>query len=114
MPKSINDWLAEGESLYDTAVGEYHELEAQLTELEQRLGDKIIEVNRLAAVIQKPALPPRNAVGLSGAGLNGAPVVTGTVIDSPNGTHVAGVAPGSVPASPRTIAQALQGKGLGR
>ena len=111
MAKSIDDWLAEGEALYDGAVGEYRELEAQITDLEQRLADKLAEVNRLAGVIQKPPLQPRAGGGMS----NGSHVVTGTVID-PAGAHnpVAGVAPGSVPASPRTIAQALQGKGLGR
>lgn len=113
MPKSINDWLAEGESLYDAALSEYHDLEAQLSDLERRLTDKVLEVNRIAAVVHKPTLAARAAA--PGAPANGMPpVVTGTVVDGVANGHVAGIGPGAVPASPRTIAQALQGKGLGR
>ena len=54
--KSLNDWLQEGESLYDAALAEYQQLEAQLDELEARLAAKRAEVNQIAQVVGKPAI----------------------------------------------------------
>lgn len=94
MNKSFRDWLTEGEQLYNAAVAEFQQLEAQLAELEQRLVGKKAEVNQIAQVIGKPA------VAESGNNRR----LTAEIID-----------PGqNVPNSPATIARALTGRGLGR
>lgn len=94
MNKSFRDWLTEGEQLYNAAVAEFQQLEAQLAELEQRLVGKKAEVNQIAQVIGKPP------VAESGNNRR----LTAEIID-----------PGqNVPNSPATIARALTGRGLGR
>lgn len=94
MNKSFRDWLTEGEQLYNAAVAEFQQLEAQLAELEQRLVGKKAEVNQIAQVIGKP---PVAEAGNSRR-------LTAEIID-----------PGqNVPNSPATIARALTGRGLGR
>jgi ABC-type transporter Mla subunit MlaD len=91
--KSLSEWLAEGEQLFAESMTEFHELESQLADLEQRLSAKHAEVNRLAQIIGKPAVEGRK-------------VVTAQLVD--NSTTQA------IPNSPATIARALQGRGLGR
>ena len=54
MSKSIKDWLSEGETIYDAAMGEYQALEAQIIELEQKLAIKREEVNIIADKLGKP------------------------------------------------------------
>lgn len=54
MSKSFNEWLREGEQLYDEAFREYQGIEQQLDELEQRLAAKQEEVNQIAQIIGKP------------------------------------------------------------
>ena len=54
MPNSFQEWLQQGEALYNTAVREYHDIEQQLSELEARLVEKQNEVNQIAQVIGKP------------------------------------------------------------
>ena len=97
MPKSIQEWLSEGEELYTTTLAEYHELEGQIAELEQRLAAKHTEVNKLAQIIGKPPVEGRK-------------VVTGQVVGGPGDPS----AVGSIPAAHQTIARALSGRGLGR
>ena len=91
--KSLNDWLAEGEAIYDAALAEYQQLEAQLDELESRLAAKRAEVNQIAQVVGKP--PIENSQRL-----------TAQLVDD--------TGPQSVPNSPATIARALTGRQLGR
>ena len=91
--KSLNDWLQEGEALYDAALAEYQQLEAQLDELEARLAAKRAEVNQIAQVVGKPAI--ENSQRL-----------TAQLVDDHG--------PQSVPNSPATIARALTGRQLGR
>ena len=93
MTKSLNDWLAEGEALYNAALAEYQQLEAQLDELEARLAAKRAEVNQIAQVVGKP--PIENSQRL-----------TAQLVDD--------TGPQSVPNSPATIARALTGRQLGR
>ena len=38
--KSFKDWLSEGEQLYATTLREYQAIEAQLDELEAKLGTR--------------------------------------------------------------------------
>ena len=54
VPKSIQEWIQEGEELYNASLSEFHALEAQLEELEARLAAKQSEVNRIAGIIGKP------------------------------------------------------------
>jgi hypothetical protein len=56
VPKTLREWLQEGEILYEAAVREVHALEAQLAELEARLAEKTHEANQIAQVIGKPSL----------------------------------------------------------
>src|SRR5947209_1825862 len=53
---SFQQWLQQGEMLYQSALKEFHAIETQLDELEQRLVSKQAEVNQIAAVIGKPAI----------------------------------------------------------
>lgn len=99
--KSITDWLSEGDQLFGETLAEYHELESQLAELEDRLSEKYTEVNKLASIIGKPPVEGRKIVT---AQLLGGPPI-------PGGHEGNGHA---IPNSPATIARALQGRGLGR
>ncbi len=91
MAKSLQEWLSEGESLYNEAFKQFQDLEAQLEELEGRLTAKREEVNQIAAVIGKPAVEAKRRAAVQ-------------IIDAQ--------APGSIPASRNTIAKALTGRGL--
>jgi hypothetical protein len=91
--KSLHDWLAEGETLYNAALAEYHHLETQLDEMEARLAAKKAEVNQIAQVVGKPHVESNRRL-------------TAQLVDD-HGPH-------SVPNSPATIARALTGRGLGR
>ncbi len=54
MSKSFQEWLGEGEQLYDEAFREYQSIEQQLDDLEHRLAAKQAEVNQIAGIIGKP------------------------------------------------------------
>jgi hypothetical protein len=60
--KTLQEWLGEGDQLYDAALKEYRSLEAQLDELENRLTAKQAEVNQIAQVIGKPPVEPARKV----------------------------------------------------
>lgn len=92
MSKSFKDWLNEGESLYNAALGEYQSLENQIMDLEQKLAIKRDEVNEIAKVIGKD------------------PVETSRRLSA---EIVERGQPNSVPNSPNTIARALTGRGFG-
>src|SRR5271155_4334015 len=55
-PASIQSWLAQGEALYNAAVKDFRDLEAQLESLEAKLIAKQSEVNQIAQVIGKPPI----------------------------------------------------------
>ena len=93
MSKSLNDWLKEGEQLYNEAMSEYQSIEAQLDELEVKLAAKKNELNQIAQVIGKPPVEGQRRL-------------TAQLVDEQG--------PNSVPNSPATIARALTGRGLGR
>ncbi|MEO6434834.1 MAG: hypothetical protein ABIP55_03610 [Tepidisphaeraceae bacterium] len=93
MTKSLQDWLHEGEALYNASLAEYQNIEQQLDELEARLAAKKAELNQIAQVVGKP--PVESSRRLSAE-----------LIDQHG--------PNSVPNSPATIARALTGRGLGR
>ena len=93
MTKSLQEWLHEGEALYESALAEYQALEGQLDELEARLAAKREEVNQIAQVVGKPPVEPTRRLAAE-------------LVDA--------TGPNSVPNSPATIARALTGRGLGR
>ena len=94
MSKSLQEWLSEGETLYNAALKEYQGLETQLEELEAKLAAKKAELNQIAQVVGKPPVESARRV------------VTAELVDAHG--------PNSVPNSPATIARALTGRGLGR
>jgi len=91
--KSFKEWLSEGESLYATAMSEYHSLETQIAELEQRILVKRDEINEIARVIGKEQLDTSKRLAAE-------------VVERGQ--------PNSVPNSPNTIARALTGRAFGR
>ena len=54
MSGNFQEWLQQGDALYQASLKEYHDLEAQLDELESKLVAKQAEVNQIAQVIGKP------------------------------------------------------------
>ena len=113
MSKSINDWLAEGEGLYDGALAEYKELEAQRSELKKRMEEKMEQVNRIAVVIGKPQIELRSRSSSSSSSSSssgsGSPI-SATVIDSRTSQQK----PVTMMNTANTIARALQGREIGR
>ena len=66
MTKSLQEWLHEGEALYESALAEYQALEGQLDELEARLAAKREEVNQIAQVVGKPPVEPTRRLAATG------------------------------------------------
>ena len=91
---SFQDWLRQGEQLYDAALRDFHALEAQIAELETRLAAKQAEVNEISRVIGKPQVEGNRRLS--------AQLVSAEVVDVPDRT------PNSN--SNATIARALTGK----
>ena len=91
--KSIKDWLAEGEGIYNAALDEYQQLEAQIMDLEGKLAAKREEVNVIAEKLGKQPIETNRRLSAE-------------IVDRG--------APNSVPNSPSTIARALTGRGFGR
>ena len=56
MASNFQTWLSQGDSLYQTALKEFHAIETQLDELEGKLLSKQAEVNQIAAVLGKPTV----------------------------------------------------------
>jgi len=102
MAKTIEEWLQEGAGLYDTALGEYRQLEAQIAELQQQRSAKRIEVNQLARVIGKPQV-------------EGEPASAAAAVDhGPAVEVIEPGSPGSVPNTRSSIARALTGQSMRR
>ena len=93
MSKSLQEWLQQGEHLYNEALKEYQHIEAQLDDLEAKLAAKKAEVNQIAQVVGKPPVESSRRL-------------TAQLVEEHG--------PNSVPNSPATIARALTGRGLGR
>jgi hypothetical protein len=56
--KSVREWLAEGEALYQASMQEYQDLQEQLADLEAKIEAKREEINQVAHVVGKPPLDP--------------------------------------------------------
>src|SRR5205085_2821411 len=53
---NFQQWVQQGDSIYQTALKEFHAIEGQLDELEGKLLTKQAEVNQIAAVLGKPTV----------------------------------------------------------
>lgn len=93
MSKSFQEWINEGEQLYDTAFREYQSIEKQLDELERQLAAKQMEVNQIAQIIGKPPVEGNRRL-------------TAQIIEPDRQQQNAG--------SPAAIARALTGQQVGR
>jgi hypothetical protein len=93
MARTIQDWMHEGDELYESTMRDCENLESQIRDLEQRLADKHDEVNRLAQILGEPLAH------------NGRRVTAQIVEDT---------ASQAVVNSPVSIARALSGRGLAR
>jgi hypothetical protein len=51
---AIQQWLLQGETLYESAMSDYRGIETQLVDLEAKLAEKRMEVNQIAHLIGKP------------------------------------------------------------
>jgi hypothetical protein len=92
---NFQDWLQQGDALYQAALRDYHAIEAQLDELEMKLAAKQAEVNQIAQVIGKPAVESTR---------RNSQMVTGTeIIDLPERAPTGA-------GSNASIARALTGK----
>ena len=103
---NFQDWLKQGESLYQAALKEFHDYEAQLADLETRLAAKQAEVNQIAQMIGKPAVESTRSANIGN--VVGGQLATTTaggidIIDAPSDR----VPPAGSNAS---IARALTGK----
>ena len=96
MAGNFQEWLNQGEALYQAALKDYHAIEAQLDDLESKLVAKQAEVNQIAQVIGKP--PVEGTRRLS------AQLVAADVIDVPDRSSPTGAG------SNASIARALTGK----
>ena len=100
---NFQDWLKQGESLYQAALKEFHDVEAQLAELESRLIAKQAEVNQIAQMIGKPAVESTRSGHVGSAGQLATTSGGVEIIDAPTDR----VPPAGSNAS---IARALTGK----
>ncbi len=91
---AFQQWLQQGEHLYNEALRECQEIERQIAELEARLVDKQGEANQIAQIIGKPVVDgsrrlcaqlvaaeviyiPADRVGTPGSNANIARALTG-------------------------------------
>ena len=94
MASSFQEWLQQGEHLYNTSLREYHDIERQLIDLEARLGEKQNEVNQIAQIIGKPMVEGNRRLS--------AQLVSAEIIEAPERTPT--------PGANANIARALTGK----
>ena len=95
MAGNFQEWLQQGEALYQAALKEYHSIEAQLDDLEARLVAKQAEVNQIAQVIGRPPVE-------GGRRMGGQLVPAADIIDVPTERQPSN--------SNASIARALTGK----
>ena len=91
---TFQEWLQQGENLYNSALREYHDMERQLAELEAKLAEKQNEVNQVAQIIGKPLVEGNRRLS--------AQLVSAELVEAPHHTPPAG--------STANIARALTGK----
>ena len=104
MAANFNEWLQQGEALYQAALKDYHAIEAQLEDLESKLVAKQAEVNQIAQVIGKAPVEGNRRPGGGNGG--GGQIVAAEVIDVIGG----GPSDRQSTSSNASIARALTGK----
>ncbi|HEX8911767.1 MAG TPA: hypothetical protein VF796_05365 [Humisphaera sp.] len=102
---TLQSWLSQGEQLYSAALAEFHALEAQLDELEQKLAAKQAEVNQIAQIINKPPVEQRRHNGVIQAEVMDEPTPAAHRLPIP-----AAMATPQTNSANATIARALTGK----
>lgn len=100
MAGNFQEWLQQGEALYQAALKEYHSIEAQLEELESKRVAKQAEVNQIAQVIGRAPVEGNRPPGTQ--------LVAADVIDFPSERQTGGG--GGAGSSNASIARALTGK----
>ena len=91
---AFQEWLQQGEHLYNNSLREYHDIERQIADLEAQLGAKQNEVNQIAQIIGKPMVEGNRRLS--------AQLVSGEIIDLPERIPT--------PGANANIARALTGK----
>lgn len=81
MTITIQQWLQQGEALYQNALKEFSALESQFDELEGRLLAKQAEINQIAGILGKPTVEASRR-GTNGHAIIPAPVIPHIVEDS--------------------------------
>src|ERR1700736_4776651 len=79
-PRTFQQWLAQGETLYLAMLKECQAIEAQIAELEGRLCARQAEVNQIAKVIGKPTMEGNRRLS--------AQLITSYPADPPNSSTV--------------------------
>src|SRR5690242_13763263 len=71
----FQQWLQQGETLYQNALKEFHHIESQLEELDARLAAKLTELNQIASILGKAPIEStrRLSAQLVAAPANGVP-----------------------------------------
>ncbi len=71
----FQQWLQQGEALYQNALKEFHHIESQLEELDARLAAKLTELNQIASILGKAPIEStrRLSAQLVAAPANGVP-----------------------------------------
>jgi hypothetical protein len=105
---NLQAWLSQGEQLYNAALAEFHALESQLEELEQKLAAKQTEVNQIAQIINKPPVEQRRHSVLQAEVIDDHPAVQRLPVPATPAAAAAAAAPTN--SSNATIARALTGK----
>ena len=54
--RSVKDWLGEGEALYGALVQEFQNIQQQMSDMEQLIAEKKLEVDQLAQLIGRPGM----------------------------------------------------------
>jgi hypothetical protein len=110
---NFQDWLKQGESLYQAALKEFHDYEAQLGELESRLVAKQAEVNQIAQMIGKPMVESSRSAHLgTGGSSSSSSSAGGHLATTSGGVEIIDAPSDRLPpvGSNASIARALTGK----
>lgn len=102
MAGNFQEWLQQGDALYQAALKEYHAIESQLDDLEAKRVAKQAEVNQIAQVIGKPPVEGNRRLS--------AQLVAADIIDVPGAGGIDRAPTGPGGSSNASIARALTGK----
>jgi hypothetical protein len=98
---NLQQWLQQGEALYQGALKEFQAMESQLDDLEGRLVAKLAEVNQIASVLGKSPVDSNRRLNNGHAGST--QVISAAPIEDSERSI-------PTPSSANSIARALTGK----